>query len=174
MAFNAFLILFGSALLGAYVLDFFGISIPAVQVGGGIVVCSIAWPLLVGSGSSGSGSQAQTGEGLAAWRPRAFYPLAMPITAGPGAISVALALGANPPKDLREEAITVLAHTLGIVVVVITVYVCYRYGDRILRKLGPSGVTVLTRLLAFILLCIGVQIVWNGVHGFVVRAFPRA
>jgi multiple antibiotic resistance protein len=170
---NTFLILFGSALLGAYVLDFFGISIPAVQVGGGTVVCSIAWPLLVGSGSSASSSQAPTAQDLAAWRPRAFYPLAMPITAGPGAISVALALGANPPKNLRDEAVTVLAHTLGISLVVITVYVCYRYGDWVLRKLGPSGVTVLTRLLAFILLCIGVQIIWNGVHGFIVGAFPR-
>jgi multiple antibiotic resistance protein len=96
----------------------------------------------------------------------------MPITVGPGAISVALTLGANPSNDLRASVITVLAHALGILIVAVTVYLCYRYGERILRKLGPTGVSVLTRLLAFILLCIGVQIAWNGVHGFIIGAFP--
>ncbi len=172
VVFDAFVLLLASALLGAYVLDFFGISIPAVQVAGGIVVCTIAWPLLVGPGPSDDSSQARDAKALVEWRPRAFYPLAMPITVGPGSISVALALGANPSRDLRTAAITVLAHALGILLVSVAVYLCYRYGDRMLRKLGPTGVTVLTRLLAFILLCIGVQIAWNGVHGFIVGAFP--
>jgi multiple antibiotic resistance protein len=96
----------------------------------------------------------------------------MPITVGPGALSVALTLGANPSSNLRTTAITVLAHALGILAVALAVYLCYRYGDRVLRKLGPTGVSVLTRLLAFILLCIGVQVAWNGVHGFIVGAFP--
>jgi multiple antibiotic resistance protein len=169
---DAFLLLLGATLLGAYVLDFFGISIPAVQLAGGIVVCTIAWPLLVGPEQAEESSQAGGSEFLADWRPRAFYPLAMPITVGPGSISVALALGANPSRDLRTEAITVLGHALGILAVSLTVYACYRYGDRILGKLGTTGVTVLSRLLAFILLCIGVQIAWNGVHGFINEAFP--
>jgi multiple antibiotic resistance protein len=108
---------------------------------------------------------------VADWRPRAFYPLAMPITVGPGALSVALALGANQARDLRSAAITVLAHALGILVVSVIVYLCYRYGELVLEKLGPTGVTVLSRLLAFILLCIGVQITWNGVHGFIAGTF---
>jgi multiple antibiotic resistance protein len=169
---NAFLLLLGAALLGAYVLDFFGISIPAVRLAGGIVVCAIAWPLLMGADHSEESSPSRASEALEAWRPRAFYPLAMPITVGPGALSVALTLGANPSNDLRTTAITVLAHALGILAVALAIYLCYRYGDRVLRKLGPTGVSVLTRLLAFILLCIGVQIAWNGVHGFIVGAFP--
>jgi multiple antibiotic resistance protein len=75
---------------------------------------------------------------------------------------------------VRAAAVTVLAHALGILIVVFVVYICYRYGDVMLRKLGPTGVSVLTRLLAFILLCIGVQITWNGVHGFVAGAFPSS
>jgi multiple antibiotic resistance protein len=173
VVFNSFLLLLGSALLGAYVLDFFGISIPAVQLAGGIVVCAIAWPLLVGPDESEAHAGAVEASSVD-WRPRAFYPLAMPITVGPGAISVALTLGANPSSDLRASVITVLAHALGILIVAVTVYVCYRYGDRILQKLGPTGVTVLTRLLAFILLAIGVQIAWNGVHNFIIAAFPSA
>jgi multiple antibiotic resistance protein len=171
VVFNAFLLLLGAALLGAYVLDFFGISIPAVQIAGGIVVCSIAWPLLAGPDKSVKRQHVDAAEAFAEWRPRAFYPLAMPITVGPGSLSVALALGANPSSNLRAAAITVLAHALGILIVILSVYVCYRYGDRILRRLGPTGVSVMTRLLAFILLCIGVQLTWNGVHGFIVDAF---
>jgi multiple antibiotic resistance protein len=172
VVFDAFLLLLGAALLGAYVLDFFGISIPAVQLAGGIVVCTIAWPLLVGPDKAGEASHAGTAEAFEVWQPRAFYPLAMPITVGPGSLSVALTLGANQSRTVRAAAVTVLAHALGILIVSLTVYLCYRYGDRLLRKLGPTGVSVLTRLLAFILLCIGVQIAWNGVHGFIVEAFP--
>jgi multiple antibiotic resistance protein len=174
VVFDAFLLLLGAALLGAYVLDFFGISIPAVQLAGGIVVCTIAWPLLVGPDTSGKSVHAQAAEAFEVWRPRAFYPLAMPITVGPGSLSVALTLGANTSSSVLATAITVLAHALGILIVCVAVYLCYRYGDLVLRKLGPTGVSVLTRLLAFILLCIGVQIAWNGVHGFIVAAFPGA
>jgi len=172
VVFDAFLLLLGSALLGAYVLDFFGISIPAVQLAGGMVVCTLAWPLLVGPDKPEKPSDARTAEAFANWRQRVFYPLAMPITVGPGSLSVALTLGANPSSDVRTAAITVLAHTLGILIVALAVYLCYRYGDRMLRKLGPTGVSVLTRLLGFILLCVGSQIAWNGVHGFIVGAFP--
>jgi multiple antibiotic resistance protein len=171
VVFDAFLLLLGATLLGAYVLDFFGISIPAVQVAGGIVVCAIAWPLLMNADKSGGAAHKGAVEAFEAWKPRAFYPLAMPITVGPGSLSVALTLGANPSHTMRATAITVLAHALGILIVCASVYVCYRYGDALLRRLGPTGVSVLTRLLAFILLCIGVQIAWNGVHGFVVGAF---
>jgi multiple antibiotic resistance protein len=171
VVFDAFVLLLGATLLGAYVLDFFGISIPAVQLAGGIVVCSIAWPLLVGPDTPGSAPRG-TAEAFSDWRLRAFYPLAMPITVGPGALSVALTLGANPGPDVRAAALTLLAHALGILIVVLVVYLCYRYGDLVLRKLGPTGVSVLTRLLAFILLCIGVQIAWNGVHGFLTETFP--
>lgn len=169
VVFDAFVLLLGATLLGAYVLDFFGISIPAVQVAGGIVVCTIAWPLLNGPDKSEVAS-AGPAEAFSAWRLRAFYPLAMPITVGPGSLSVALTIGANPNSDVRAAAVTVLAHALGILIVVLVVYICYRYGDVMVRKLGPTGVSVLTRLLAFILLCIGVQITWNGVHGFVAGA----
>jgi multiple antibiotic resistance protein len=173
VVFDAFVLLLGATLLGAYVLDFFGISIPAVQLAGGIVVCSIAWPLLVGPDTSGQ-AQEGTVQAFAEWRLRAFYPLAMPITVGPGSLSVALTLGANQSPGVRAAALTLMAHVLGILIVVLVVYLCYRYGDRLLRKLGPTGVSVLTRLLAFILLCIGVQIAWNGLHGFLAGAFPAS
>ena len=176
VAINSFLLLIASALVGAYVLDFFGLSIPAVQVAGGIVVCAIAWSFL----NSPNSPPALAREGSPPTltpddlSQRAFYPLTMPLTVGPGSISVALTLGANPTPGLRTLVVTALAHTLGILIVAVSVYLCYRYADRILRKLGPTGTSVVVRLSAFILLCIGVQIGWNGLHALLVSAFPNA
>jgi len=175
IAVDSFLLLIASTLVGAYVLDFFGLSIPAVQVAGGIVVCAIAWSLLnkpdAPPALSRTSAAAMAAEDL---RQRAFYPLTMPLTVGPGAISVALTLGANPERGVRSLAITALGHALGILIVAVSVYLCYRYADRILRKLGPTGTSVVIRLSAFILLCIGVQISWNGTHALLASAFPSA
>jgi multiple antibiotic resistance protein len=175
VAINSLILLVASALIGAYVLDFFGLSIPAVQVAGGIVICAIAWSLLNQPVASDPkvrhGMPAPSPEDLG---PRAFYPLTMPLTVGPGSISVALTLGANPPRGLRPLLVTSLAHGLGFLLVAASVYVCYRYAEPILTKLGTTGTTVLVRLSAFILLCIGVQIVWNGLHALLIGAFPGA
>jgi multiple antibiotic resistance protein len=180
VAVNSFLLLIASALIGAYVLDFFGLSIPAVQVAGGIVVCSIGWSLL----NSPNSPPALQRNAATATRPpgasaddleqRAFYPMTMPLTVGPGSISVALTLGANPAPGFRSLLATSLAQAVGILLVAISIYLCYRYADRILQKLGPTGTSVVVRLSAFILLCIGVQICWNGVHGLIVSGFAAA
>jgi multiple antibiotic resistance protein len=163
VAINSFVLLVASVLVGAYVLDFFGVSIPAVQVAGGFIVCAIAWSLLT-SPSTPAVSERSTAAGADALSQRAFYPITMPLTVGPGSISVAMTLGANPPKGIRSLVTTALAHVLGVFVVAVSIYLCYRYADRILRKLGTTGTNVLIRLTAFILFCIGVQIMWNGLR----------
>lgn len=168
----SFVLLLASLLVGAYVLDFFGVSIPAVQIAGGLVVCAIAWSLL-----NSPASPAMMDRPAAAQEPlsqRAFYPLTMPLTVGPGAISAALTLGANPSRDLRTLVTTTIAHLLGVLIVAIAIFICYRYADAILRKLGSTGTNVLIRLTAFILLCIGVQIIWNGLHTWFGQLFPAA
>lgn len=171
VALNSFLLLIASALVGAYVLDFFGVSIPAVQVAGGAVVCAIGWSLLNSPdfppAIDRNGPPTATPSDLSQ---RAFYPMTMPLTVGPGSISVAVTLGANPPQGFRPLLETALAHALGILFVAAGVYFCYRYADRILHKLGPTGTSVVVRMTAFILLCIGVQICWNGLHVFLASA----
>jgi multiple antibiotic resistance protein len=173
VAINCFLLLVASALIGAYVLDFFGLSIPSVQVAGGVVVCLIAWSLLNSPNAQPVvdhiARQNPSPEDL---RQQAFYPMTLPLTVGPGAISVALTLGANPPAGLRQLLLTALAHAIGILLVALGVYFCYRYADRILRKLGATGTNVVVRLTAFILLCIGVQICWNGIHALLAGNVP--
>lgn len=173
VAIDSFLLLMASALVGAYVLDFFGLSIPSVQAAGGIVVCMVAWSLL----NSPNSPPALERNAAHAMNPddltqRAFYPMTMPLTVGPGSISVALTLGANPPTGFRPLLVTALAHAVGILLVAMGVYLCYRYAEQILRRLGRTGTSVVVRLSAFILLCIGVQICWNGVRGLIASGFP--
>jgi multiple antibiotic resistance protein len=163
VAWYGFLLLLASILIGAYVLDFLGISIGAVRIAGGLVVCAIGWSLLNQDAPLASpardAAHVATADDLAQ---RAFYPLTMPLTVGPGSISVAITLGANQPRELRPLLVIVVAHALGILAVAVAVYLCYRYADRVLARLGRIGTSVLMRLSAFILLCIGVQIIWNG------------
>ena len=173
VAINSFLLLLASILIGAYVLDFFGVSIPAVQVAGGFIVCAIGWSLL-NSPQTPAVSDRPSAETADPLTQRAFYPLTMPLTVGPGSISVAITLGANPPRGLRAELATAGAHVLGVFITAVAVYLCYRYAERILRKLGSTGTNVLIRLSAFILFCIGVQIIWNGLHTLILSLRPGA
>jgi len=164
VAINCFLLLLASLLVGAYVLEFFGLSVPIVQVAGGLVVCSLAWSLLNQPDEPiewvHEAAKPLTRPDL---RTRAFYPLTMPLTVGPGSISVAITLGANQSQSVQSLIVNSAAHAAGIFVVAITVFIVFRYADKIMRRLGPTGTAVLLRLSAFILLCIGVQITWNGV-----------
>jgi multiple antibiotic resistance protein len=158
-------LLLASALIGAYVLDFFGLSIPVVQVAGGLVVAVLGWTLLsqeyLPPQHAGVATTAPTPEDL---RNRAFYPLTMPLTVGPGSISVAITLGANPPSGVRALLFTLLAHAAGLAIVAVVIYLTYAKADAILRRLGSTGAIIVIRLSAFILLCVGVQIIWNGVR----------
>jgi multiple antibiotic resistance protein len=163
VAINSFFLLVVSVLIGAYVLDIFGVSIPAVQVGGGLIVCAIGWSFLMTPASPAVSDRSSTPDPDMLTQ-RAFYPLTMPLTVGPGSISVAITLGANPPRGLRSLFTTALAHVIGVFIVAVSIYLCYRYADRILNKLGRTGTNVLIRLSAFILFCIGVQIMWNGLR----------
>jgi multiple antibiotic resistance protein len=175
VAIDSFLLLLASTFVGAYVLDFFGLSIPIVQVAGGVVVCAMGWTLLNKPDESPeAGRSAVAHAATVDMRRRAFYPLTMPLTVGPGSISVAITLGANPSPDVRSLFVTAAGHVAGMLIVAASVYLCYRYADAIVRKLGETGTIVVMRLSAFILLCIGVQIGWNGVRGLIAATFPGA
>jgi multiple antibiotic resistance protein len=159
---NSYWLLLGSMLIGSHILDFFGISIPVVQVGGGLVVISTGWTLLR-SEAQQTRAQAEkkiTSQDIAN---RAFYPLTLPLTVGPGSISVALTIGANQSPH-RDSITRLVAAIIGTALVAITIYLSYRYAERLARLLGETAMNVIVRLASFILLCIGVQIMWNGVR----------
>jgi multiple antibiotic resistance protein len=98
---------------------------------------------------------------------RAFYPLTMPLTVGPGSLSVAIAVGAGQSQGSEPRWILLLAVFLGCATIALTIYLTYRFAEPLARLLGDTAMDVVTRLSAFILVCIGVQIVWNGVSALV-------
>jgi multiple antibiotic resistance protein len=164
---NAFILLLVSVATGTYVLEFFGLSVPVVQVGGGLVVSMLGFRLLQDPDALDRPAPGSAPAG----RSIAFYPLTMPLTVGPGSISVAITIGANNPHSVRSLLINGPALLIGVALVVATVLVAYRYADRLGRLIGETGMNVLLRLTAFILLCIGVQIVWNGASALL-RTLP--
>jgi multiple antibiotic resistance protein len=158
IAIGSFFLLVGSLLVGSHVLEFFGISLPVVRIGGGLVVTAFGWKML-NSGVSADSHDAPTGT-----PPDSFYPYTMPLTVGPGAMSVAITLGSQRPAndDIANLMLTAAGALAGIVAVCLTIYLSYRFAERTVTRLGPSGTNVLVRLMAFILLCIGIQIIWHG------------
>ncbi|HTO41475.1 MAG TPA: MarC family protein [Rhizomicrobium sp.] len=159
VAFNSFCLLLGSLFVGSHVLEFFGISVPVVRIAGGLVVTSFAWKLL----NSGDETDSKGAEN--ATTIDGFYPLTLPLTVGPGSISVAITLGTQRPHGANVPDLMLLASgaIAGIIAIVLTIYFCYRSADTIVRVLGKGGTNVLVRLSAFILLCIGIDILWNGI-----------
>ncbi|HEX7673042.1 MAG TPA: MarC family protein [Bdellovibrio sp.] len=164
-----FFLLLISMMIGTYVLKFFGISIAAVQIGGGLLVCASGWTLLNTNDSQKtlSTNQQQAAENpeaqRAAYSRRAFYPLTFPLSVGPGSVSVAITLGANMRSDEGTmEAIMLLSSFLALIIVAAITYICYRFAKDLISKLGDIGTIVILRMSAFILLCLGVQIISNG------------
>jgi len=164
VAMNSFVLLIASVVVGTHILTFFGISLPVVQVGGGLVVISTGWVMLTRDpGASGDRSPLHQNVNPQDIFRKAFYPLTLPLTVGPGSISVAITLGANQPRQLGTNLIAILTAAIGSLLIAATIYVCYGYADRLAAAVGPSGMNVILRLSSFLLVCIGVQILWNGV-----------
>ena len=161
-AFNGFWLLLGSMLFGSIVLEFFGITVPVVRVAGGLLVTAMGWKLLNETGNPTDGALVETGN--AASVEDGFFPLTLPLTVGPGAISVALTIGSHHPSDPfgAHAMMLVAAALLGLLAIALAIYGSYRFAVPLVRYLGEAGVNVLVRLSAFILVCIGIQIGWSG------------
>lgn len=162
VAANSFFLLLGSLFIGSHVLGFFGITLPVVRIAGGIVVAAFGWQLLHAPETHDADQPKVDSPGPSI---DAFYPLTMPLTVGPGSMSVAMTLGSQrptPSEDITQLAILGGAAIAGLAAIALTVFISYRFADRIIAFLGKRGTDVLMRLSAFILFCIGIQIIWNG------------
>jgi multiple antibiotic resistance protein len=166
VAVNCTVLLVASLFVGSYILQFFGVSLAAVQVGGGLLVAIAGWRILNQQGDlkdHAIGSQPSDDRILS----QAFYPLTMPLTVGPGSIAVAITLGSNLHEESHLQLIvSALAAVIGILLIGVTIFLCYRFSDKLERLLGPNGTSILIRLSAFIVVCIGIQIVFNGLDDF--------
>jgi multiple antibiotic resistance protein len=164
IAVNGFALLLGSMALGPWLLEVFGIELPVVRIAGGLVVAALGWKLLTQEDWSdhAAGSELQ---GKPRKKIGSFYPLTLPLTVGPGSMSVAITIGSGKPagiphfSQLAEHA---TGAVLGVVAIALTIYLAYRFAENIARLLGETGLEVLVRLSAFILMCIGIEIIWSG------------
>jgi multiple antibiotic resistance protein len=162
VAINSALLLAGSMFVGSHLLVLFGITLPVVRIAGGLVVVVFGWKLLHSGVRVDGDPEDSAGHG--AGEAESFYPLTLPLTIGPGSISVAIALGSQRPSTpgLSELILLGGAALAGILAIALTVYVCYRFAEPLIARLGKGGTNVVVRLSAFLLLCIGIQILWAG------------
>jgi multiple antibiotic resistance protein len=156
-------------ILGSAVLRFFGISLPIVQVGGGLVIASIGWSMLNEKDPHANANTKReeavecADMSLEDLKQKAFYPFTFPVTSGPGTVVVTLTLSAHAARPTAKE--NILAHLglfVAIVVLSVLVYFCYAYASKLAHVVRPSTVHGIVRMMAFIVFCIGVQITWNG------------
>ncbi len=165
VAINAWFVLLASMLIGTYVLSLFGISLPVVRIGGGLLVAATGWQMLhrieeddvhaVAAEEAVTLSEAEIVQ-------RSFFPITFPLTTGPGTIAASIALGAKLPPGPVEYMLGVLVAACGAALVSLALYLIFKNSVVVLDRLGKIGTLVMIRMMAFILLCIGIQIMWTG------------
>jgi len=160
----ALVVMLAALWVGAYILEIFGLTVAALQVAGGLVVAASAWNHLAEPQRYELGGAEQAS---AVGRPDeiAFFPLTLPFTTGPGTISVAIALSAGHPPGRTGYWGFSLGLSVAAAAMAFVILVSFRFADRIVSRLGTIGRQTVTRLFAFLLLCIGVQILIRGVEG---------
>jgi multiple antibiotic resistance protein len=151
--------------VGATVMSFFGISLGALRIAGGLVVAVRAWELLSAPDQNEDRKQEQAAP-ASGGSDVAFFPLTLPFTTGPGTISVAIALSSSRPTESAALAPFFAGVSMAAIVIGLLVALSYAFADRLVALLGPARSRIVTRLSAFLLLCIGTQILLNGIDDF--------
>jgi multiple antibiotic resistance protein len=162
-ALNSMGVMMGALWAGSYVLAFFGITLAALRVAGGLVVALSGWRLL-NAPEKREGMDPEQAASTQGMEDIALFPLTIPLTTGPGTISVAVALGAGHPKLFSGLGWFFLGMTAAAAAMAVTIWVTYQYADRLTQMMGPTGTRTITRISAFLLLCIGVQILITGIE----------
>jgi multiple antibiotic resistance protein len=170
VAVNTVIFLTVTAIAGPQILQFFGISIEILQLMGGLVLVALGWRMLNREEGKQDTKDPDIRQAAADcvtnyWTSRAFYPLTFPITVGPGSVAIMLTLGVQARGlELREHLWALVGLTLSLVVMSVLIYLFYAYAPKAAQRVSPSVVQAVMRIVAFLLLCIGGQIAWNGLH----------
>jgi multiple antibiotic resistance protein len=158
----AFIVMLVSLFLGSQILNFFGVTIPALRIAGGLVVAATGWSMLHAPAGP-AGPHEASSQDIATMKQMAFYPLTIPLTTGPGTIATAIAIGISRNTSLDAMFESSIVSLLVAFAVAATIYHAYRKSSAMARLFGEEGTSVVTKLSAFLLLCIGVQIILTGV-----------
>lgn len=166
IAFYCFLICTVSILIGTYIMELFGISIPIVQVAGGLMICRMGWQLLTSDDSlKGDKETAHPERKAGDIENILFYPVSFPMTTGAGTISVLLTLSAHgEDNDISRHLVKLGALFIAVLLICLLIYICYSNTPRLIKRLGPRGEQIVNRLSAFLVFCIGMQIASVGIR----------
>ena len=166
VAINSMFILVASMLVGTYVLELFGISIPIVRIGGGLLVAASGWRMLNSTDDDEVKNAVQRSQRSDLTHAQivklSFFPLTFPLTTGPGTIAASIAIGAGLPRTPALYVASAVVALIGAALTVAVIYLVYRNASRLMARLGEVGALVMTRMMAFVLLCIGIEIAWTG------------
>lgn len=163
IALYSFLVLSFFFLFGYVILRLFGITIPVVQISGGMVLAAMGWQLLNGSGSDGGqpgGGESRADASIAG---KTFYPFTFPLTVGPGGMAIAMTFGAHIRRGAEAAVPEHAAGVVGILLICLSVYFCYSNLQYISARIAPALVKAISKMLAFFVICIGIEILWEGV-----------
>ncbi len=144
-------------LVGRFVLNFFGISLPVLRIAGGLIVANAAWGMVTSKSriTDAEGDEAITKDDIS------FTPMAMPMLAGPGSIGVVMGLAANSTNMLAYVGMIIGIAALGLVV-----YLFLRVGGPLVERLGPNAIGSINRIFGFLILAVAVQLIWDGIAEF--------
>ena len=165
VALNSWFVMVCAMLVGTYVLAFFGISLSIVRIGGGLLVASTGWRMLhtsEGDEVHAAASEHTGGLSDAEIMRRSFFPITFPLTTGPGTIAASITLGAKLPDTPTLYVVGAAVAAVGAALTAAVLYLVFQHATALLEKLGEVGRLVMMRLLAFILLCVGVEFMWTG------------
>ncbi|TDS51454.1 MarC family NAAT transporter [Myroides indicus] len=154
---NVFIILIISFFAGKYILNFFGISIDVLRIAGGLVICMSAYGLLMGASGKQRGVSKKVTDDAQHRSDIALTPLAIPMMAGPGAMSLLIAMYQDYPGYL-DKIIIISA----ILVSCIVIFAVLRSSNYISRLLGASGIVAISRIVGFLVMAIGIQYIINS------------
>ncbi|MNK21371.1 inner membrane protein [compost metagenome] len=156
---------------GHWILQLFGITIPIVQLAGGIMICKIGWELL-SSDKKNEKVSAETdlneNSNYSNVKDNLFYPITFPITTGAGSLSVLFTLSAHSAdKHINLYLINTAAILLAIIMMCVLIYFFFLNTKKIIRVIGPDGEKILNRIIAFLIFCVGLQIAVTGIKSLI-------
>lgn len=165
VAINSWCVIVASIIIGAPVLAMFGLSLPVVRIAGGLLVAASGWRMLHHQDPDEvQSAAAQEADVLpeAEIVRRSFFPITFPLTTGPGAIAASIALGTQMPGGPVQFAIAALTAMIGAALTAFALYLIFKHARTLIDRLGEVGNLVMMRMVAFLLLCIGIQFIFTG------------
>ena len=163
IALYSFLLLCFFLFFGSYILKLFGISIPVVQFSGGMVLALMGWQLLSQKEASKPNTQVGLDNPSQSIDAKTFYPFTFPLTIGPGGMAVVFTFSAHfNQESLFLVSLEKGAAVIGIFLMCLTVFLCYRNLFYMTKRFSHAGALAISKILAFFVLCIGVEIAWAG------------